>query len=86
MTDHREIKQIWAEIQENSKHLDSCEGHRFGDCCFIDSSRPMTSQKLVCEHCSGSMKVQDVFRYREGYVAAGGNGDDVLSGTDRPLR
>ena len=79
-----EIKELYQQIRENSKRLQSCKRHSFGDCPPVQSGQVLSRVKLKCAHCGGEMYLSDIVTYVEGYKAAGGNHDDVLRGLDKP--
>jgi hypothetical protein len=64
------------EIKENQARLDNCNKHHF-------PTFPNTvtfGMKLDCSKCGGSMNAVHAFAYTNGYVAAGGNGNDIIPG------
>jgi len=59
------------ESDENTRRLQQCKQHRFGR--FQGMDLP-----LKCDRCKGTMSLQDILHYRDGYAAAGGNPNDIL--------
>lgn len=71
-----EFREIFASVEANSRLLDSCAKHNFGDVAL-----PFTvGQRFTCKACGGQMKAVDAFRYIQGFEAAGGNPNEVLNG------
>ena len=50
----------------------------------MEKGRVYSRIRLSCIHCGGEMDLSSIARYLEGYVAAGGNPDDVLRGFYAP--
>lgn len=59
------------ESNDNTRRLQQCRQHKFGR--FQGMDMPLT-----CEHCKGTMFLQEILTYRAGYAAAGGNPNDIL--------
>lgn len=57
--------------EENTRKLLQCPQHAFGR--FQGLNLPLT-----CQHCGGTMDVEEAMLYREGFAAAGGNPNEVL--------
>lgn len=74
-------KRLWAEVQAkvqaNSARLEGCKRHRF------DYSTVKLGQRLKCTHCGGELQLTDAGTYVKGYIAAGGNAEDVWPGWNR---
>lgn len=74
-----QIKEMWLKIKENRDKLSSCSKHNFGK--FVKSEKGYIAQrKLICENCGGYMELSDIYKYVQGYVANGGNSEDILQG------
>jgi hypothetical protein len=67
---------IYEEIKENQARLDACKKHHFP----TFPERVEFGMKLDCSKCGGSMNAVHAFAYTQGYVAAGGNGNDIIPG------
>lgn len=62
------------QVRVNSQMLRSCPRHEF----LVHS--PTLLQKVKCNKCGGTLSLVDASYYVRGYVAAGGNADDVWPG------
>lgn len=65
-----DVEQIMAEVQANQSRMRACAKHQ-----FVITSR--LQQRVVCANCAGEMDVIQATRYRDGYIAAGGDRADV---------
>jgi hypothetical protein len=71
-------KSLLAEIRENHRKLDSCDGHNFNI-----PENPKLNQRLECSKCGGTLRFEAIGYYIRGYVHAGGNADDVWPGWNK---
>lgn len=65
---------LFAAIKENRRKLDACPRHLFD----VGDPPYTLGQKVTCEICTGYMPVTDAAQYARGYMAHGGNPDDVI--------
>lgn len=67
---------LLAEVKANAAKLSSCAKH------LMPLGEPpyKFGMHVECEKCGGSMKAVDLFRYLQGYIAAGGNPNEVSPG------
>lgn len=72
----RDIRELWEEVKENRRKLDSCKVHDFGK--LPEEFTP--SRRFVCKNCGGAMTVCEVMSYASGYRAAGGDPNNILKG------
>lgn len=72
----QEVQSIWEEVKENHRRWRSCPRHRFS----TPEGGVTIGTKLVCECCGATADLVKISTYIEGYVAAGGNPDDVWPG------
>lgn len=70
-----EAKALATKVRDNLGRLKSCHCH-----LFLDFDQAGLGAKLRCEHCGGEMRISDVINYVRGYIAAGGNPEDVAQG------
>lgn len=68
----KDAENIWEEIKENKKKLNSCKKHQFGKV----KTKPLC-EPVPCRNCGGFMNKIDILSYQGDYVAAGGNPDDI---------
>lgn len=64
------------EIRANQKRLDECKRHHFP----TFPERLMFRHKLTCANCGGEIDALQAYAYTRGYIAAGGNGNDIIPG------
>lgn len=69
---------IVEEIKSNQKRLDSCKQHRFPTWPPPEVLAFKFRHKVTCCNCGGEMDALQAASYTRGYVAAGGNGNDVI--------
>ena len=69
-----DIMSIWEQVKANSTKLRACPRHRFL------GGEIRLGQKVVCLFCGGEMGLVSVGDYIRGYVAAGGDENDVWPG------
>lgn len=69
-----DAKAILAEVRENHAKLRACKKHRFP--AIGDNYR--LGQRMRCLACGGDMSLTDAVMYLRGYIAAGGNAQDVF--------
>ena len=65
---------ILTKVRENRAKLDGCKKHHW------TYEKLTLGQPLVCDNCGGTTQITDAGWYVQGYVAAGGNADDVWPG------
>ncbi|AXC34286.1 hypothetical protein P7I17_gp32 [Escherichia phage Halfdan] len=70
----QESAALFAAIKENRRKLDACPRHLFD----VGPPPYQLGQKVTCAICDGYMPVTDAAQYARGYMAAGGNPDDVI--------
>lgn len=81
-----EIRKIIEENKANTKKLESCQLHEFGEILFSSLTPfPITKTKLVCKKCGGSLPLGAIIHYAEGYKAAGKNPDDIIKLIDNRI-
>ncbi len=71
-----EAAALLEKINENRIKLDNCEKH------FFDIGPPpyFFGTKFKCLKCQGTMDAVQIFRYCQGYKAAGENPNDIIPG------
>lgn len=69
-----EADALLKDIRSNHARRDACPRHLFLS-EMLTIGRPMR-----CEHCGSTMQITDAGFYVKGYVAAGGNPNDVWPG------
>jgi hypothetical protein len=69
-------KALFAEVKANAAKLTACKQHH------VDLGEPpyKFGMTCICTNCGGTMKAVDLFRYVQGFEAAGGNPNDVVPG------
>lgn len=69
-------QQIWNDVKENQRRLDSCKRHRF------EPHDPpyLFGEKFTCLNCGGRLGAVETYQYTLGYEAAGGDANDVFKG------
>ncbi len=72
-----ESQKIWDDVKVNRTRLDGCKRHLWL------YEKVTLGQPIKCEHCGGTMQLTDAGMYVRGYVAAGGNPDDVWPGWNK---
>jgi hypothetical protein len=73
-----QVAVIWAHVRENRCKEQSCIGHRFD----APTGAIRIGAKFTCTVCGCELSLPDIAQYRYGYMAAGGDGDDVWPGFD----
>lgn len=75
-------KRLWAEAQANVDKLNECPRHHFEmtDEQVAAGPAALFGAKLTCARCKGRMDMLGVNQYVRGFVAAGGNPNDILPG------
>ena len=71
-----QVSSIWDQVQANLKQLRSCKRHTF----LIPKGRIGLNDDLHCGKCGGTMRHVSVRTYVDGYIAAGGDPEDVWPG------
>lgn len=66
-----DTKQIWADVQDNSRRTRECPRHAF------TADLVKLGERLTCKNCGGTLRLTDIGQYIAGYVAAGGNAADI---------
>lgn len=66
----------FEEYKRNQERVDNCLVHKF------DAPEPpyAHNMELTCQNCGGWLKVNDILRYCQGYVAAGGDAGKIFPG------
>lgn len=74
--------EAWGHAESNQGKLNTCPRHRFAwaDVVGIVPGRIEVGAKFTCDVCGGRMPALEMFRYIQGYEAAGGNANDVCPG------
>lgn len=69
-------EELFAEVKANAERLAACKRHR------VELGNPpyKFGMTVTCIGCGGNMKAVDLFRYVQGFEAAGGNPNDVVPG------
>lgn len=67
-------------IRENSNTLYSCKKHQFEQIDYKSIRGGFHNTYLPCKNCDGKMSINIISHYRDGYIANGGNGDEILPG------
>lgn len=70
-----DVAEILAGVRRNHGALKACPRHHFKG--FAEAG---LGGKLTCTHCGGEMRLSDTLLYTRGYMAAGGNPEDVIEG------
>lgn len=68
--------QLFAEVQQNQKTLESCKQHNFSDIPEPRKLHLLASFK--CANCGGKMRKIDAFNYTLGFEAAGGDPNKII--------
>jgi hypothetical protein len=69
-----DIDSIWADVKVNHAKIRACVRHRFPD---AEANPVKMGAKVTCTACGGTLGLTDAGYYFDGFVAAGGNPDDV---------
>lgn len=73
----RTAMDLLREVRANTAKLDACPRH------LLRPVPPHSSHgrlELLCDHCGGRLRSMEAGQYVRGYVAAGGNAEDVWPG------
>lgn len=75
-------KRLWAAAQANVERLNGCPRHLFEMTDEQVNAGPaaLFGKKLECQRCNGRMDMIHVNQYVRGFIAAGGNPNDILPG------
>jgi hypothetical protein len=73
-----EVDEIWKAVQENQKRLSGCLRHRF-DMSGLEGVALLRAD-IPCLECGGTMRSGDIRTYIKGYIAAGGDPEEVWPG------
>ena len=68
------------EIRANQKRLDECKRHHFPTLPDNGAIPTAFGLKLTCSNCGGTIDALKAYAYTRGYIAAGGNGNDIIPG------
>jgi hypothetical protein len=68
------LRAMLAEAVERRRRLDECPRHHFPH----QAGGYVLGAKVRCDRCGGDLRLSDIGLYLRGYVAAGGNPDDVM--------
>lgn len=71
-------KLVFEEIKANQQRLDACKRHHFPS--WPQNISTHLGLKVDCSNCGGRMDARMVASYTRGYVAAGGNPNDIIPG------
>lgn len=63
------------EIKANQKRLDECPRHHFPTLPDLT-----IGVKMNCANCGGTIHALNAYAYTRGYIAAGGDGNDIIPG------
>lgn len=76
-----DTKALMQKCRDNRDKLDACPRHFFP----LPPSTPMyLGIKLTCERCDGQLDLVAINHYVRGYEAAGGSGNDIVTGWREP--
>jgi hypothetical protein len=67
-------RKLWEEVKENHRRQEACPKHHF------TYDKVQIGKPIECDNCGGTMQFTDAGMYVKGYMAAGGNADDVWPG------
>lgn len=79
-----DFKAIWERVKANHDALENCKRHRFIDQRTPDQLRSAFQGRIICQTCKGELDLLDARTYVLGYMAAGGDPNDVWPGWNRP--
>lgn len=68
---------LLEELKANQARLDNCPRHHFPT---WPNDGLVLAQKFDCSVCGGRIDALHAYAYTRGYVAAGGNGNDIFPG------
>lgn len=82
--DDADRKRLWADANANVEKLNACPRHHFvmTDEQVKGGPGALFGAKLTCERCGGRMDMLGVNQYVRGFVAGGGNPNDIMPGWD----
>jgi hypothetical protein len=80
MSDTLDTGALLANIRANRDRVEGCKRHR-----IIWPAIRRFGMKLDCAACGGKLSLSEVGAYVRGYMAAGGNPDDVAPWWNQPL-
>lgn len=69
-----ELLKRLGEVKANQRRLNECKRHHF------TYSTVQLGQPIQCDNCKGTMQLTDAGQYVKGYMAAGGDPNDVWPG------
>lgn len=69
---------IWEEIKANQERLDGCKRHHFPTLPDTAAIPTALGLKLQCSKCGGTIDARMAYAYTRGYIAAGGDGNDII--------
>lgn len=70
-----DIDDIWVEVKANHARLKSCAKHQ-----YEGGQIKKLGAKYACKNCGGTRGLEHIGDYIDGYVAAGGNSEDIWPG------
>lgn len=73
-----EAKALWDRVTTNNQKLNDCPRHKFNG--ELPPREQRFNAKITCEHCGGEMRLIDVNQYIRGWIAHGGNGNEIWPG------
>jgi hypothetical protein len=76
-----DAKAVFQKCRDNRDRLDACPRHFFP---LPPSTGIQLGVKLECERCGGKLDLVAINYYVRGYEAAGGDGNDIVSGWREP--
>lgn len=76
-------KLILEELRANQDRLDRCKLHHFPTWPALHEIPTRLGLKVSCSNCGGVIDALHAAAYTRGYVAAGGDGNDIIPGWSR---
>ena len=70
-----DAKALMAEVKANLSRRNGCSRHH-----FEARDKYRLGDRLTCANCGTAMRLSEIGLYARGFMAAGGNPDDVLAG------
>jgi len=74
------MNHLWQQAVTNNQKLNDCPRHKFT--VELPPRIERFQFKMTCVTCQGVMRLQEVNQYIRGYIAAGGNGNDIWNNWD----
>jgi hypothetical protein len=72
-----EIGQIWQDVKANRIKRQACPRHTIAPNSYT------FGRKVTCLNCEATIQATEYMAYVEGYVAAGGEANDVWPGWEK---